>query len=264
MHFSRFIRIYTNKQTNRQTNKQTNKQTNEQTDKQTKPHKTMNFNNQAICITAGEQSENHAGMEINGNGLCQNGFTIYELEEIQKTLGKKNIQSEYIRLDSFLEESDKEGAEPAGLLFIRNGVEELTGENPDDFLKELLSFEWDKKYWDQRRQKVLNKLARYNVCFGEDEQNPDYENKKGTIVGYENVPILQKWKNSLSMTSLEKKQTIWKWKGISTITQKNVELDSMVILNEKKSSLVLWEKRDQFIGNGMSGQNQSGQELNLF
>ena len=157
----------------------------------------MNFNNQAICITAGEQSENHAGMEINGNGLCQNGFTIHELEKIQKKLEEKKIQSEYIRLDSFLEEKDKEGVEPAGLLFIRNGVEQLTGENPDDFLKEQTCFEWDTKYWDQRRQKVLNKRARYNVCYGENQQNPDYENKKGTIIGYEKVPILQKWKNCL-------------------------------------------------------------------
>ena len=32
------------------------------------------MNNIAICITAGEQSENHAGMQINGNGLSNNGW----------------------------------------------------------------------------------------------------------------------------------------------------------------------------------------------
>ena len=136
-------------------------------------------------------------MQINGNGLCQNGFTIHELEQIKKKLDEIHIPSEYIRLDSFLEEKDREGVEPAGLLFIRNGVEQLTGKNPDDFLKEQLEFEWDTKYWDQRRQKVLNKRARYNVCYGENQQNPDYENKKGTIIGYEKVPILQNWKNTL-------------------------------------------------------------------
>lgn len=28
-------------------------------------------NKVAICLTCGEQSENHVGMEINGNGLAQ-------------------------------------------------------------------------------------------------------------------------------------------------------------------------------------------------
>ena len=55
----------------------------------------MNFNNQAICITAGEQSENHAGMQINGNGLCQNGFSVEELEKICKTLEEKEIEHNY-------------------------------------------------------------------------------------------------------------------------------------------------------------------------
>jgi hypothetical protein len=36
--------------------------------------------------------------------------------------------------------------------------------------------------------RVLNKHARANVCFAEEGQRPDYENKKGTIISYSSIP----------------------------------------------------------------------------
>ena len=42
--------------------------------------------NQAICLTFGEQSENHVGMRINGEGLASSGFSIEELEQIKRRL----------------------------------------------------------------------------------------------------------------------------------------------------------------------------------
>lgn len=59
-------------------------------------------------------------------------------------------------------------------------------------------FEWDTKYFDTRRQKVLNKLARHNVCFNDNYQAPDYANKKGTIIPWKNVPILYHVKQQLN------------------------------------------------------------------
>ena len=151
----------------------------------------------AICITAGEQSENHVGMEINGSGLAQSGFSIDEIERFKSVLEEKGIESEYYRLDGILE--DKYDVEPAGLLIIRNGVEQIINQSPTDMLSEQLSFEWDKQYWDNRRGRVLNKRARYNVCYGEVEQSPDYKNKKGTIIPYEKTPILDTWRKSLGL-----------------------------------------------------------------
>jgi len=158
--------------------------------------------NIAICITAGEQSENHVGMTINGNGLSNSGFTIPELNHFKETLQEKNIETEYYRLDDFLE--DENDVEPAGLLIIRNGVSKLTNESATNMLEEQLQFEWDKKYWDNRRSKVLNKLARYNVCYGKKSQKPNYENKKGTIIAFNDVPILSKWRDTLSTVFGEK------------------------------------------------------------
>ena len=37
----------------------------------------------------------------------------------------------------------------------------------------------------------MNKHARFNLCFAEEEQEADFANGKGTIVGYKDVPTLQ-------------------------------------------------------------------------
>ena len=147
----------------------------------------------AICLTFGEQSENHVGMKINGNGLASSGFSIEDLETIETSLGERGIESELYRLDEFVEDD----VEQAGVLIIRNGVEKLVGNTPEEMMEEQMSFEWDKKYWDTRRKKVLNKRARYNVCFGKESVEPNFEEKQGTIVGYDKVPILKSLKDCM-------------------------------------------------------------------
>ena len=42
----------------------------------------------AICITCGEQSENHVGMVKNGNGLAKNGYNLKDLKNIKKKFEK--------------------------------------------------------------------------------------------------------------------------------------------------------------------------------
>ena len=57
---------------------------------------------------------------------------------------------------------------------------------------ELKTIEWDDKYWDTRRQKVLNKRARKNVMWSNYDQKADYENGKGTVISYDNAPNVKK------------------------------------------------------------------------
>ena len=57
--------------------------------------------NQAICLTFGEQSENHVGMKINGGGLANSGFSVEELKQIKENL---DVESEYYRLDEMVDE----------------------------------------------------------------------------------------------------------------------------------------------------------------
>ena len=162
--------------------------------------------NISICITAGEQSENHVGMQINGNGLSKSGFTVDELLLFKSIFEEKKINCEYYRLDSVLE--DKNILDSAAVLIIRNGVEYLINDNSKTMLEEQLKYEWDKKYWDIRRSKVLNKRARYNVCFSNIKQDPDYENKKGTIISLIDVPILNKWLTALPSIFGEKAKNL--------------------------------------------------------
>jgi hypothetical protein len=181
-----------------------------------------------ITITCGEQSENHVGMEINGSGLSNNGFSLNQLIEWKENFEKlDNVNCEYIKLNSYLNNkynedlvtvSDddntisqlalKHDSDDAAILIIRNGVNALLNLNNNnknnnrytskDMFQENLKQKWDTKYFDQRRQKVLNKHARYNNCYGEIKQDADYINKKGSIIAYNDVPILSLWKNNLN------------------------------------------------------------------
>ena len=132
------------------------------------------MNKIAICITAGEQSENHAGMQINGNGLSNNGFSIDDLRKIKYLLDEKNIENEMIILNNYLDDDNRKDSDDAAIIVIKNGVKKISDVEPNELLSEQIKLEWDKKYWDTRRKKVLNKQARYNLCYGKEEQKPDY------------------------------------------------------------------------------------------
>jgi len=73
----------------------------------------------------------------------------------------------------------------------------LSGKNDVEMLREMDNFEWDKKYFDLRRNRVLNKRARANVCFGESNREPNYENKEGRIVSFDEVGCLKEIRDGL-------------------------------------------------------------------
>jgi hypothetical protein len=45
--------------------------------------------------------------------------------------------------------------------------------------------------------RVVNKKARYNLCFSDYAQNADYENKKGTIINFNMTPNTQKIRETI-------------------------------------------------------------------
>lgn len=47
------------------------------------------------------------------------------------------------------------------------------------------------------RGRVVNKRARYNLCFDQEESSPNYEEGKGTVISYDRVPILSQIRNNL-------------------------------------------------------------------
>jgi hypothetical protein len=92
--------------------------------------------------------------------------------------------------------------EDTWVLVVKYGLKNILRMNNktlNDMYSDMTSFEWDRKYFDTRRQKVLNKHARANVCFGDGPNiEPDYENKKGRVVSYDSVDCLKFVKKSLS------------------------------------------------------------------
>ena len=199
----------------------------------------------AVCLTFGEQSENHAGMEINGDGLADTGFTVGELQDIKLKLEEKGIHSELHILNRAL--ANPEDVIEAGVLFIKNGVQNLIEEDAKKMFKEQLQFDWDRKYWDNRRQKVLNKRARFNVCYGEESVEPDYENKRGTIIGFDRVPILKKLKDNLSVFFGEKASNLEVEGNLYyDVSKMEVSGDS-----ERKRVIAGSGAKDLFIGSGI-------------
>lgn len=161
-----------------------------------------------ITLTFGDCAENHVGMQQLGE-RTDNGFSIKELEEIRDKCVKDGIECEYYNLNDYVDVE----CENASFLIIRKGVDyilkDINKTNVDLYMEQN-SLKPDKKYFDVRRNKVLNKNARYNLCFSEIKQEADYENKKGKIVGYDEVLLtkyvkehLKYFFNNKSMENLE-------------------------------------------------------------
>ena len=152
-----------------------------------------------FTITIGDHAENHTGMQLIGDSKLTNvqGFTWKDFIKSIPIFQEWGGIPELYPLDDWInkEETDTEYENPsASILIVRDGVnavlnsQGITDSCHEMWFKELNGFKWDTKYYDVRRQKVLNKLARHNVCFGAKSQKPDYENKKGTIISWETVP----------------------------------------------------------------------------
>jgi len=139
-----------------------------------------------IALTFGDAGENHVGMEMVGKlGAIGSGFTTDELRRAVHNLNDMGHTAEYnsFTLHGF----------DAGVLIIRNY---LSDEQHNKLLEEMDSFEWDTKYWDQRRKKVLNKHARSNVVILDGiSQEPEYETGKGRIVDGDTLETFKELKS---------------------------------------------------------------------
>ena len=161
------------------------------------------MNNETISLTFGDQGENHVGMKKIGQMVNRGkGFNITDLLNYKNIFEEKGCECEIYNLKNLIPNISEDNVEPAHIMVIRNGIECIlkTKEKTNyDLYKEMTSFEWDRKYYDTRRKKILNKNARANVCFGNISSEPDYEHKKGRVIGYEEVECLKHIKENLKM-----------------------------------------------------------------
>ena len=144
-------------------------------------------------LTVGNGGENHTGMEFLGNLRKKGqGWDLDRLlyaKDILESIFDKQVELFNLNGECLEGVSIPEASKPkdAYLMVVRNFLSENVHKN---MIKELGSYEWDRKYWDTRRQKVLNKLARANVCYGKEGRAANYKEGKGTIIGFDQSPLV--------------------------------------------------------------------------
>lgn len=159
----------------------------------------------ARTITFGDVAENGPGMEHIGTPVSS-GLSLSELQLAQKAFREKGYETILVNL---LEEgkcvetvegwesSSIPDIETAQILIVRNGVNALYGGDEGANLvdSEQQTLTPDKKVW--MRGVVRNKRARYNLCFADFAQSADYENRKGTIIPFRDIPNTSRIREAL-------------------------------------------------------------------
>lgn len=160
--------------------------------------KSVNSIHETITLTFGDCAENHKNMQKIGEP-SKSGFSKKELDEAKKYFEDRGVVCEMVDLKSLLQQSEvKCTLTDAYLLIIRGGVNSLlhdTDRNADDLFNEHSQLKWDSKAFMYGR--VVNKKARHNLCYSDFEQTADYENKKGTVISFNSVPILRNIRDKL-------------------------------------------------------------------
>lgn len=138
----------------------------------------MSYSN-TISLTFGDQAENHQRMQIIGT-KATSSITCDELKNLYDNI-KDECECELIDLNTLLPKDIK--ADSASLLIIRNYIS-----NADELYNEINSLTPDKKALMYNR--VVNKNARWNLCFDDFSQKADIENGKGTVVDFKDLKLL--------------------------------------------------------------------------
>lgn len=145
----------------------------------------MNHKTSTITLTFGDMAENHVGMEQLGEMVKPGeGFTVAELVAINTALTTKGLTCHLHHLNTTEEHPE------AALLVVKNFVDYLLkdkAESKETMFREQAALNVDKKAFMYGR--VVDKHARWNLCFDDVAQEPDYKQGKGRIVAFSEVPI---------------------------------------------------------------------------
>jgi len=145
---------------------------------------------ETITVTFGDCGENHVGMQKIGK-MSDKGLSVIDLMRIKTYFDDNGYETSTIDLsipeivDSKIGEKNE-----ACILIIRNMVK-----NSEDIFTELKALSWDKHAFMYGR--VVNKIARHNLCISDEPSEPDYNEKRGRIVAWRDVPLLYELKETL-------------------------------------------------------------------
>ncbi len=117
--------------------------------------------------------------------IAESGFTETELEQAGRASMERGYQCSLYELNHGIPEVE---ADEAFVLVIRNGVSMIV--NIEEFMEEIqhMSALVDTQAWMHGR--VVNKKARYNLCYADLNQEPNYAQKQGRVISFEEVPVL--------------------------------------------------------------------------
>jgi hypothetical protein len=154
---------------------------------------------QTFTLTYGNCAENHKSMEIIGKEL-DSGLTKEDLEQAQAYFSNLGATCILYNLNDLISEvvpkAQAEQIPQAYFLVVKQGVDYLLGDSGADKLyMEQEVLKKDAKAFMYGR--VVNKKARHNLCFSDFAQEPDYENKKGTVIHFDSVPNTKKIRKML-------------------------------------------------------------------
>ena len=145
-------------------------------------------------ITFGDVAENHARMQKIGS-LHANGYSKADLDRVKIKAEAEGLETECVYLTSNLPEEQKDT--DAYVLIIRKGVQHiLEAESTKPLMDENDALTMDKHAL--MRGRVVNKLARWNLCFADEDQEPNYQDGKGRIVSWRHIPLTQRIREKIA------------------------------------------------------------------
>lgn len=141
--------------------------------------------NSFLTLTFGDCAENHVGMQKIGE-IASDGFNFEDLTIFKERMEDLGSHCDLIKLNL-----EGINSEDAYVLIVRDGVNKILNAcsewDKNDMFEEQLNLNVDKKALMYGR--IVNKNARYNLCFNNESQEPDYINGKGRIIAFDEVPI---------------------------------------------------------------------------
>lgn len=148
-----------------------------------------------ITLTFGDQAENHVGMEQLGELVPEGqGFNEEDLNRAYDFFTTQGIAAELYHLHEAVDGMDD--LPPAYLLVIRKATEYFLQDAPQQrqqrrqtLFQEQAALPADKKAFMYGR--VVNKHARWNLCFDTEGKEPDYEAGRGRVIAWDTVPLLR-------------------------------------------------------------------------